>query len=223
MIRALLFDFDGVLARTFAYHLRAWRETLGFDPDRLTLKLNEGQSARRIAQALCDKAGRPVDEATACRLANQKGMRFRATQKARVFPQIPTMIANAKDHGLKLALVTGAQIENLRAVLTDSLLEHFDVIVKDGDVPRGKPFPDPFLAAAEWLQLDPGDCLVIENAPLGIESAKSAGCLCIALRTTLPKKYLLQADFILKHHDDLSRFMGESFAMQALVSSCNPY
>ena len=64
------------------------------------------------------------------------------------------------------------------------------------DVERGKPYPDPFLKGAELLGLKPQDCVVIENAPLGIEGALKAGMTVIAVTTTLNAEHLKQAHYI---------------------------
>jgi beta-phosphoglucomutase-like phosphatase (HAD superfamily) len=70
-------------------------------------------------------------------------------------------------------------------------------------VSRAKPYPDPYLAAARQLRLDPRQCAVIENAPLGIEAARNAGMYCIAVQTTLGKEYLSAADCILQDINEL--------------------
>jgi len=68
--------------------------------------------------------------------------------------------------------------------------------VSGDSVKRGKPYPDPYIKAAKILGLRPNDCLVIENAPYGIRSAKAAGMFCVAVTTSLPKEYLKKADVI---------------------------
>jgi beta-phosphoglucomutase len=69
----------------------------------------------------------------------------------------------------------------------------FDVLVTGDQVIDGKPDPEPYQIAAERLNLDPGECLAVENAPLGIRSAKAAGMACVALATTLPPPRLAAA------------------------------
>jgi len=80
---------------------------------------------------------------------------------------------------------------------------HFDFIITGDEVPRAKPFPDPYLVAARQLQLDPSQCAVVENAPLGIDAARNAGMYCIAIETTLGKEYLAAADCILQDIGEL--------------------
>jgi beta-phosphoglucomutase len=70
------------------------------------------------------------------------------------------------------------------------------VVVTGNDVAHGKPDPEPYRLALNKLEITPGDAVVIENAPLGIESAKAAGIRCIAVATSLPESYLKKADVI---------------------------
>ncbi|WP_217428561.1 HAD family hydrolase [Microlunatus speluncae] len=71
------------------------------------------------------------------------------------------------------------------------------VIITIDDVKRGKPEPDPFLEAARRLDLDPADCLVVEDAPKGVQAARRAGCATLAVLTTSPAEELAQADAII--------------------------
>jgi beta-phosphoglucomutase-like phosphatase (HAD superfamily) len=77
-------------------------------------------------------------------------------------------------------------------------------------VNNGKPDPEPYLKAVNELNVDKESCLVIENAPAGITSAKSAGLTCFAVQTSLPEEYLKSADKIFRSIDDLSAFLIKS-------------
>jgi beta-phosphoglucomutase len=83
-------------------------------------------------------------------------------------------------------------------------LQHFQVIVSGDGVQRGKPFPDPYLAAAQALQIPIGECVVVENAPVGIISAKAAGAYCVAIASTLPQEKLRGADEVIGSFSELS-------------------
>ena len=84
-----------------------------------------------------------------------------------------------------------------------SQLNKFDVIISGDDTEKGKPNPEPYLAAMQKLNILPIESLVIENAPLGIQSAKTAGAYCIAITTTLGREYLKEADEVVKNHREL--------------------
>ena len=103
---------------------------------------------------------------------------------------------NLKNKNIPMAVVTGGQRERVFSILDEYFPGIFKNAVTIDDVENGKPHPEPFLKGAEMLKLDPKECIVIENAPLGITSAKRAGCLVIAVKTTLTEEYLGEADFV---------------------------
>ena len=198
MIKALLFDFDGVIADTPRWHVTAWKKVLArYD---ITIKpedvyLHEGRPAQEIAQQLFRQAGRELSSINASALAREKNNLFRAykAQLARGAIQILRMLRRKK---VKTGLVTGTVKKNVDVVLGEKILSLFDVVITEKDVQRGKPSPDPYLLAAQKLNITPEECLVIENAPAGIEAAKAARMKCIALSTTLSPQYLEKADYL---------------------------
>lgn len=206
MIRAFLFDFDGVLAETLPHHLRAWKQVFHsepFEPHEMTLKMNEGSKAFQICKAMAKYWGFEISEEKAKELAHKKNEIFRGENKAKIYREIPQIIAVAKQHNAKIGLVTGTSLKNLQVVLPAEIYNSFDEIVTDKDTSRGKPFPDPYLRATEKLNVPPDQCIVIENAPMGIDSAKAAGTFCVALMTTLSREHLQKADVIYRNHGEL--------------------
>jgi HAD superfamily hydrolase (TIGR01509 family) len=208
-IRAIFFDFDGVLADSMPYHLPAWNQVLekdyGFSLDPMVIKLNEGRPVYEIAQAVFAAAGQPYTANILNAVITKKNALFRASHRATIFPENIEIIRRAKERGLSVGVVTGTKRENISYIIPDDLLVQFDVIIADGDAPRGKPSPDPYLLAAEKTAVAPKDCLVIENAPAGIQAAKAAGMFCVALKTTLPAEHLKQADVTFNNHAELLR------------------
>jgi beta-phosphoglucomutase len=215
LIKALFFDFDGVMAETMHYHLPAWNTVLerdhGFSLNPMAVKLNEGRPVLEIAQAVFEDAGRPYTQDILLDVISKKNEIFRATHQSFVYPENLVLIQRAKERGLQVGLVTGTKRENLGVIISDDLLVQFDIIITDGDTARGKPAPDPYLAAAENVAVDPADCIVIENAPAGIEAAKAAGMFCIAVKTTLPGELLNQADVTFSNHAELLQNIDQFF------------
>jgi len=206
MYDAVLFDFDGVMAETFPYHYRAWQIVLQqerIEPREMTIRLNEGKPAWQIAKAIYESAGRNVSEQKANRIKEEKNKIFQQIQKAGVFPEVNKLLDLLISCSIKTGLVTGTTLENIIAVLPNKVIEKYSVIVKEGDTSRGKPFPEPYLIAAEKLIVAPNRCVVVENAPIGIRAAKAAGMYCIALETTLHREHLREADVILRDHKEL--------------------
>lgn len=212
MIKAILFDFDGVLAETTPYHLEAWKEVfgeLGITIDPKVARLHEGAPAWQIARALVKDVEVEISEKELQEIAQRKNKKFRALNKATIYDGVWDLIQSAKQRGLKVALVTGTAYANLKAVLPESLLAAFDEIIKEGDTEHGKPHPDPYLLASQRLGLAASECLVIENAPLGIRSAKAAGAFCVALTTTLPEDQLEEANKVVKTHKDVAALLED--------------
>jgi HAD superfamily hydrolase (TIGR01509 family) len=113
-------------------------------------------------------------------------------------PGVFSFIEACQKRRLKLALASSADSikvqGNLRAIGLSAAT--FNALVNGSEVTRKKPFPDIFLKAAEELQLKPVDCLVVEDAVAGVQAAKSAGSLCLALTTSFPADRLTAADWI---------------------------
>lgn len=101
-------------------------------------------------------------------------------------------------HGLKTAIATSADHVKIGINFTAVGLkeEWFDTIVNGLDVERKKPFPDIYIKAAQRLGVDPSECLVIEDAVNGIEAGLAAGCKCVGLTTTFDAAQLHRAHWV---------------------------
>ena len=98
-----------------------------------------------------------------------------------------SLINTLKRKGYLLGLVSGASFVRISKTLDESFLRKFDVVVTGDKVKESKPSPESYLIASKHLALNPSECVAIENAPLGIESAKRARMDCIAVCSTLSK------------------------------------
>jgi beta-phosphoglucomutase len=202
MIRGVLFDLDGVIVDTLHYHYLAWKhmfEKLGGTVSEHTVLLHEGRSSREILPILMQEAGVSIPEDQQAAFIEEKRAYYRSIVHVEQYPGAFEVIDALKGRGYKVALVTACALKNMQHSLDSSRQAHFDFIITGDEVPRAKPFPDPYLTAALQIGVAPGDCLVVENAPLGIEAAKNAGMYCVAIETTLGREYLTQADCILPH------------------------
>lgn len=201
MISGVLFDLDGVIVNTLHYHFLAWKhmfEQRGGSVSENTVLLHEGRNSREILPILMKEAGVdiPVDEQG--QFIEEKRAYYRSIVQVTQYPNAFDVIDALKSRGFKVALVTACALKNMQHSLSNKQQAHFDFIITGDEVPRAKPFPDPYLAAARQLALEPQQCVVVENAPLGIEAAKNAGMFCIAIETTLGRDYLKSADCILQ-------------------------
>jgi sugar-phosphatase len=122
--------------------------------------------------------------------------------------------------GSKNAIATSCTAPLARARIAAAQLVPPSILVTADDVARGKPAPDPFLEAARRLEVDPTRCLVVEDAPKGLEAAHAAGCFTLAVATTTPRDQL-DADAIV---DDLShvRFDATPAGMLVRLAEVGP-
>ncbi|MGD2205843.1 MAG: HAD-IA family hydrolase [Anaerolineae bacterium] len=204
--RAIIFDMDGIVLDSMPTHLLTWQQTLamlGIDLTADDLYPLEGVPTERTAQRLTEKLrGQPCSDEEAQRLADHKRALFRKVFNPTLVPGIGPLVHDLHGRGYRLGLVTGSA----RSVVDESLTptgvaDLFDVIVTGDQVTCGKPDPEPYRTAAEGLGLFPGECLAIENAPMGIQSARAAGMACLALETTLPSERLSAAGADRVFHD----------------------
>ncbi|MCL7452395.1 MAG: HAD-IA family hydrolase [Anaerolineae bacterium] len=195
--RAIILDMDGVVLDSMPDHLRTWQEALaplGVQVTAADLYPLEGVPTERTAKLLTEKLlGEPCSDQEAQRLADAKRAIFEELEPSLV-PGVLPLVHDLRGRGFRLGLVTGSA----RSVVDSSLgpmgvPDLFETIVTGDPAVHGKPDPEPYRIAAERLNLAPAGCLVIENAPLGIESAKAAGMACVALETTLPGPRLTAA------------------------------
>jgi len=99
-----------------------------------------------------------------------------------------------------LAVVSGSDRNAVDGILGRHFHVHFDAVVSGDDIVNGKPSPDPYLKALEYLGTDPKNCIVFENAPYGVEAAKNAGIYCIGVPTYVDPEMLRMADEVLENH-----------------------
>jgi beta-phosphoglucomutase len=195
--RAILLDMDGVVLDSMPAHLQTWQETLAPLGARVTaadLYPLEGVPTERTARLLTEKLlGQPCSDEEAQRLADKKRALFEAFEPVPVPGMLP-LVHDLQGRGFRLALVTGSAQSVVDGTLVPmGVAGLFDAIVTGDQVSHGKPDPEPYQIAAERLNLTSDQCLVVENAPLGIRSAKAAGMACVALATTLPSPQLAAA------------------------------
>jgi beta-phosphoglucomutase len=197
-MQAVLFDFDGVVIRSMEDHFEGWRKALQeydieMSPEELYIM--EGAGVEELASQLTRKFNLPFEEKL--NIIQKKHFYYDQIKKTEFYPDLIEVLQWIQEKGLKTGLVTGGGRERVIEDLESfGLKDRFNVIVTADDVLRTKPSPEPYLIAARLIGVEPGECVVIENAPLGIQSAKSAGMRCIAVATTLSPMYLKAADVV---------------------------
>ena len=196
--RAVLFDMDGVVVDSMPMHLETWQQALaplGVALSAEDLYPLEGVPTERTAQLLTERLlGKPCSDEEARRLAERKRELVRRGFQPALVPGMGPLLHDLQGRGYRLGLVTGSAQQVADQVLAPARLDSlFETIVTGDQVAQGKPSPEPYQRAAERLGLMPHCCLVVENAPLGLQAARAAGMRCLALETTLAAEQLLAA------------------------------
>ncbi|MBU1652252.1 HAD family phosphatase [bacterium] len=205
-IKGVLFDLDGVLIDSMPHHVAAWQkifEDFGIHVDSLIFRLSEGEKAGFTIRRLAKEYGLEWSDEEFDSLIAKKRAIYRSNAPRGMRPDAQRAVTFCRTKGLKTAIVTGSVKSNLNWTLSDSERGLFDYILSSEDYKNSKPHPEPYQNAARKLRLDPDECLVVENAPLGIRSAKNAGMICIALTSTLPADILDEADLVVPSLDEL--------------------
>lgn len=197
-MQAILFDFDGVVVRSMEDHYEGWRKALeeyGIEMSPEELYIMEGAGLEELASQFTRKFNLPFEAAPD--IIRKKQFHYDQIKKIEFYPHLIDVLQWIEDKNLKTGLVTGGESDRvIEALRSFGLSDRFEVIVTSNDVRHPKPSPEPYLQAAYLLGIEPEECVAIENAPLGIQSAKNAGMRCIAVATTLSPMYLKTADVV---------------------------
>ncbi|WP_321417125.1 HAD family phosphatase [uncultured Methanomethylovorans sp.] len=210
MLKGLIFDVDGVLMDSMSYHADAWVQAfreVGVPITNRDIYEIEGSNHKGVVDIIFHKAGLEPETSDYETFLKKKREHFLRNNRAEPFKGMQECLQALKEK-YKLAVASGAD-----RVIVNTLMDRFypgifKIIVSGEDVTRGKPNPEPYLKAASKLGLEPEECIVIENAPLGIKSAKMAGIYCVAVPTYLLKEKLIGADMILADHAELITYLS---------------
>jgi sugar-phosphatase len=180
---AVLFDMDGTLIDSIPVVVRSWlrwAQEEGVDPARLVGF--HGVPARGIAEKLlpAERVDAAVDRIEAIETADTEGI----TVLPGTLAALAALTGTGTGGGDLCAIATSCTRPLAAARIEATGLPAPRVVVTASDVRQGKPHPDPFLLAARNLRVDPAQCLVVEDAPGGLEAARAAGCATLAVATT---------------------------------------
>jgi len=207
-LKAILFDFDGVLADTMEDNFTAWK--MAFKNKNVEIERGdyfplEGLKIPMVAKTIGLKYG--IDEKDYPEIIEFKNKYYLENHFFSFYPNVKETVEYIKKKGLKIAIVTASNRERLEKTVPRNFLKKFDAVISGDDCINGKPHPEPYLNAMRMLNVYGRKSLVVENAPLGIQSAMAAGAHCLAITTTLEKEYLQDADKIFKNIGEIKEYL----------------
>ncbi|MBU0732147.1 HAD family phosphatase [Patescibacteria group bacterium] len=204
-IKAVIFDMDGVLADNIPFHFLAWQKTL---KDEYGIHLTKKfffkyLNARRGYELIRVVIGKVVSPKKGRSIIQKKDEHYRKiyTNKKPV-DGLVGFLKYLKKKKIKIALATSAHKGNADFILDGfKIKKYFDVVVTAEKIKKSKPDPEIFLLAANKLKTKPANCLVVEDAPLGVRSGKKAGMRVAGMLTQHTKKDLAQADLYISNYN----------------------
>jgi beta-phosphoglucomutase len=202
--RAVIWDLDGTLIDSSAYHWEAWQAVMA--EERFTLSYDEyvADFGKRNDEILRGRLGADLPDDYVARVSLAKEEVYRRllrTKGLTLLPGAEYWLGRLKSDGWLQALGTSAPRGNIDAVFDAlGIGKYFDAVMSSEEVRAGKPEPDVFLMAAEKMSVAPEHCIVVEDAPAGIEAARRAGMKSIGVLTTHSE---LKADVVVPGLDQL--------------------
>jgi beta-phosphoglucomutase len=202
MIKGVLFDMDGVLVDSEPFICKAavmMFEELGAKVAPEDFLPFVGMGENRYIGGVAEKHGIKIDiDKAKSRTYEIYEIIVRA--KLTPLPGVHEFISECRKKGFKLAVATSADRVKMEVNLREiGLTVHsFNSVVTGLDVENKKPSPDIYIKAARNIGLDPGECLVVEDAVSGIKAGKSAGCRCLAVTSSFEASALYEADWIVE-------------------------
>lgn len=206
-IKAVIFDIDGTLVDNLAFHEKAWLQ--------FCRKRGIVLTAKEFRKRLFGKNNQEILEMVFCRrltkdqikrYADEKEALYRKFYASRIRPLkgFKRLMNRAKQCGLKVAVASCAPIRNREFVFHHLCLDgKFDAVIGDEDIRRGKPDPEIYLKAAKKLGVSRKRCLVFEDSPAGVESARKAGMKVIGVLTGYSRNALKRAAATIKNFDEI--------------------
>lgn len=188
MIKAVIFDLDGVLVTTDELHYMAWKalaENLGITGFTKSDNVRQrGVSRMASLEVVLEKTHKKYTQEEKLILAEKKNAIYveslETLSSADVLPGVNEFIAFLKEKGIKIAI--GSASKNTPLILKKTgIVDKFDAISCGLDTQKSKPDPEVFLIAAKKLGIQPNECVVIEDSDAGIKAAKDGGMYAVAV------------------------------------------
>lgn len=187
MVKGIIFDLDGVLVFTDAFHYQAWKEMA----DRIGVYFDEeinnrlrGVSRAESLEIILERSQVAYTQEEKNALMEEKNETYKTLldtmTPADVTDDVRSTLKELRNRGYRLSL--GSSSKNAKLILKKTdLTDLFDAISDGTNITKSKPDPEVFLKGAEFLGLQPEECAVVEDAYAGIDAAKAAGMTAVAI------------------------------------------
>ena len=200
-VKAAIFDLDGTLLDNNSFHLKSWVEYLkdmgrNISEEEFNANFN-GRTNKDVIKYIFDH---PMNEEEILKYSLEKEAVYRKIYKPFIQPVkgLIAFLEILKNKNISMAIATSGIQPNIDFMFENiPIKSYFDVVVNSSHITHGKPHPEIYLKAASLLNVNPGSCLVFEDAIVGIDSAKAADMKVVAVATTEPKENVHGADFII--------------------------
>jgi beta-phosphoglucomutase family hydrolase len=202
--KGVIFDMDGTLLESTEADYRAWEKVFKSYNQELPFERYAPMLGVKSADVIRNEIGF-ADEQDVERILKEKFdyfIDYISENPIKPVFAAETFLKSLAQYPIKVALATSSRKEKMQMVLQQlNFLQYFDAIVTGNEVTHGKPAPDIFLLAAKRLGVDPTDCMVIEDGPIGVAAAKRANMKCVAITETHDAAKLSEADLIIDTYE----------------------
>lgn len=184
--KSFLFDLNGTMINDMEFHIEVWHDVLNND---LNAKLTReevrshmyGRNQELLVRVFGDRrfTAEEADE-----ISYQKEVKYQTLYKPHLdlLPGLFDFLERARTSKIRMAIGSAASLFNIDFALDNLNIRHyFEYIVSGDEVSRSKPHPETYLKAVVLLQVEPSMCIVFEDAPKGVESARNAGMQCVVI------------------------------------------
>jgi len=206
-MKAFIFDLDGVIVFTDMYHYQAWKQMADAKGIYFDEEINNrlrGVSRMESLEIILERyEGPALSEEEKIHMAESKNDIYKELLKqmspSDVTDEVRETLAELHNRGYKLAI--GSSSKNAPFILEKvDLMDAFEAISDGNNIVNSKPDPEVFIKAAEFINVEPEACIVVEDAYAGIEAAKAAGMYAAAIGDATTDE---RADFVLNRFGDL--------------------
>jgi HAD superfamily hydrolase (TIGR01509 family) len=165
----------------------------------------EGRGVKSVVENLTDKYG--IDSKFKQQIMDEKVAYYNKKFHPEFYDGLYSVLDLLKQKQIELAVVTGGYRDRVNKIINEYFDGYFSAIVTSDDVKNTKPYPEPYIKGATLIGMKTAECLVVENAPMGVQSAKTAGMKVVAITTTLTKDHLKEADFIADSFGEIEEYL----------------